>query len=68
MEGDSQSKTNSTTKLGKMVLNASTVFQSIWFRHCTILANNVNWESLVCQHRIVLFSGTILWLIHIFSR
>jgi predicted phosphohydrolase len=68
MESDSWLKKNITSKLSKVVLNVSTFFQPIWFRHSTVLVDTIDWESLVCQHRIVLLGGCIFWAIHLLSQ
>jgi len=68
MDGDSRQKQISKRKLSKVVFNACSVLQSIWIRHSAILANNTDWNSLECQHRFILFSGFVLWVIHLFTQ
>ena len=61
MDGDYK-KQNS--KPINMVHDDSTILQSLWIRHCIILANNSNWKSLESELRFILCSGVILWTIH----
>ena len=65
MEGDSRQQQNIETDHSDMVHDAGIVFQSSWIRRSTILANCFNWESMERQHRFVLYSGIVLWFIHL---
>lgn len=47
------------------VPDGRTLFQSIWIRYNTILANTTDREFVESKFRYVLYSGTILWLVHL---
>ena len=68
MEGDSRGHIEKLKKQTSNVDNdASTIFQSSWVRHNTVLDNSSDWKSLVRQFRYVLYCGIILWTIHFIS-
>lgn len=50
------------------VFNAWDVLQSIWFRCYTVLSFYNNKEYLVRQFNIVLYIGTMFWVILLFSK
>jgi hypothetical protein len=65
MEGDSRQQENIKSDHSNMVHDGSSVLQSSWIRRSPILANCFNWESMERQHRFVLYSGIVLWFIHL---
>lgn len=68
MEGDSRGHIEKLKKqTSNMDNDASTIFQSSWVRHNTVLDNPSDWKSLVRQFRYVLYCGIILWTIHFIS-
>lgn len=67
MDGDSSRQKNIKADTSNMVHDAGTLFQSLWIRHSTILANGDDWKPLERQFRFVLCSGVVLWIIHVIS-
>ena len=47
------------------VPNGRTLLQSIWIRYNTILADTVDRKFMESELRYVLYSGIVLWLIHL---
>lgn len=67
MEGDSRQQENIKSDHSNMVHDGGSIFQSSWIRCSAILANACNWESLGRQSRFVLYSGIVLWTIHLIT-
>lgn len=44
------------------------VFQPVWLRHRSVLANRKDWEFMVCQFHNVLYSGVLFWTLFILSQ
>jgi hypothetical protein len=62
---DSEESEKSTEgEISNVVTNGRTLFQSTRIRYNSILARISNREFVESQFRYVLYSGTILWLIH----
>lgn len=72
MEHDSKIKTNLekdfTEQHSNLVHDDSSVFQSVRFRHSSVLADSSNWEFVASEFRFVLCSGAILWLLYLLSQ
>jgi hypothetical protein len=72
MEHDSKGKTNlekdPTEQHGNMEHDGSSLLQSVRFRHSSVLADSSNWEFMAREFRFVLYSGSILWIIHLLSQ
>lgn len=66
MDGDS-SRQQKSTKSSNVEFNDSSILQSVWIRHSTVLADITDRKFVESQFRYVLYSGTILWAIHILS-
>ena len=47
------------------ISNDCSFFQSIWIRYNTILADTVDRKFMESELRYVLYSGIVLWLIHL---
>lgn len=45
----------------------SVIFQSVWVRRNTVLADQDDWKPLARQFRYVLYGGIVLWVIHAIS-
>ena len=67
MEGDSRQQENIKSDHSNMVHDGSSILQSSWIRYSTILANAGDWQSMGRQFRFVLYSGIVLWSIHLIS-
>ena len=67
MEGDSRQQENIKSDHSNVVHDGSSVLQSSWIRHSTVLANACDWQSMGRQFRFVLYSGIVLWTIHFIS-
>lgn len=67
MEGDSRQQENIEGDPSDMVSDVGTVLQSTWIRRNPILANCFNWKSMERQFCFVLYSGIVLWSIHIIT-
>ena len=67
MEGDSRQQENIKSDHSNMVHDGSSVLQPSWIRRSPILANACNWESLGRQSRFVLYSGIVLWTVHLIT-
>ena len=68
MEADSR-EYNEKTKKPSIDLehDGSPIFQSVWIRRNPVLVDPDDWKPLARQFRYVLYSGVILWAIHIIS-
>ena len=67
MDGDSKQSQNNEEGPVNMVHDARPIFQSLRFRHSSVLADGDDWKSLGRQFRFVLYSGTVLWILHAIS-
>lgn len=67
MDGDSKQSQNIEEGPVNMVHDTRPIFQSVWIRHSTVLADSDDWKSMGRQFRFVLCSGTVLWIIHAIS-
>jgi hypothetical protein len=67
MDGDSRQQKNIKTNNSDMVHDAGSILQSSWIRRSPVLANCFNWESMERQYCFVLYSGAILWAIHLIT-
>lgn len=67
MEGDSKQNSYTKEQTGDMVHDDSTILQSLWLRHCAVLADKNHWKFVESELRYVLYCGTILWAIHLIS-
>ena len=67
MEGDSRQQENIKSDHSNMVHDAGIVLQSSWIRHSAVLVNACDWQSMGRQFRFVLYSGIVLWTIHLIS-
>ena len=67
MDGDSRQQKNIKTDNSNMVHDAGAILQSTWIRRSPVLANCFNWESMERQYCFVLYSGAILWTIHLIA-
>jgi hypothetical protein len=67
MDGDSRKQKNNKTNHSNVVHDAGAILQSSRIRCSAILANCFNWESMERQHRFVLYSGVVLWSIHLIA-
>ena len=67
MDGDSRQQQNIETDHSNMVHDAGAILQSPWIRRSPVLANCFNWESMERQYCFVLYSGVILWTIHLIA-
>ena len=67
MDGDSRQQKNIKTDNSDMVHDAGSILQSSWIRRSPVLANCFNWESMERQYCFVLYSGAILWTIHLIA-
>ena len=67
MEGDSRQQGNIKSDHGNVVHDDSSILQSSWIRYSTVLANAGDWQSMGRQFRFVLYSGIVLWSIHLIS-
>ena len=68
MEADSREYTEKTKKPSiDMEHDGSPIFQSVWIRRNPVLVDSDDWKPLARQFRYVLYSGVILWAIHIIS-
>jgi hypothetical protein len=67
MESDSKQNSYTKKQAGNMVYDDSTLLQSLWLRHCSVLADKNHWKFMESELRYVLYCGTILWAIHLIS-
>lgn len=68
MEGDSRNlEKNSIGQSSDMVRNDSTVFQSVWVRRRSVLANPSHWDFVESEFRVVLYCGSVLWALYLLS-
>jgi hypothetical protein len=67
MEGDSRQQKNIKSNHGNVVHDAGSILQSSRIRRSAVLADCFNWESMERQHRFVLYSGIVLWFIHLIA-
>jgi len=67
MDGDSRQQKNIKTNNSDMVHDAGSILQSSWIRRSSVLANCYNWKSMERQFCFVLYSGIVLWSIHIIT-
>ena len=50
------------------IFNASTFFQSFWIRCRSIFPNITDREFMESELRLVLYCGSILWIVYLFSK
>lgn len=63
MDGDRRSQ----KKNRNLVLNASLIFQSLWIRYSTILANIIDRKFMERQLCFVLCGGSVFWVVYLLS-
>ena len=69
MEHDSreQSENKTNEQCSNMEHDASSLFQSVWFRYRTVLANQAHWQLMERKCRFVLHCGSVFWAIYLLS-
>jgi len=50
------------------IFNAGTVFQSFWIRCRSIFPNITDRQFMESELRLVLYSGSIFWLLYLLSQ
>lgn len=53
---------------GNMEHDDSSLLQSVRFRHSSVLVDTSNWNFVAREFRFVLYSGIVLWAIHLLSQ
>ena len=67
MEGDSRQNSYTKKQTGNVVHDDGTILQSIWLRHCSVLADKNHWKFMESELRYVLYCGAIFWAIHLIT-
>lgn len=68
MDGDSKYlEKNTNWESSDSIHDDRAFFQSFWIRHRSVLANQHDWNVMESEFRLVLFSGIVLWSIHLLS-
>ena len=68
MEGEScRNKKHIDAKASNVEHDGSAILQSVRIRRNPVLVDTSNWNFVESEFRFVLFSGAILWAIHLIS-